>query len=134
MATTKLRALLKNGVAFQWLAEHEDEFEATKKLLTSPLIVRYYDPALPTSLLTDASSLNGLGFVLLQHEKDGKTRLVQAGSRSMIDAEKRYAPIEQECLAAVWAIDRCRHFLYGCPTFKLVTDHQPLLGSSRKIW
>ena len=96
MAMTKMCALLKKGVAFQWLAEHQEEFEETKELLTSPLIVKYFDLTLPTSLLTDASSLNGLGFVLLQQENDGKTRLIQAGSRSMIDAEKRYAPIEQE--------------------------------------
>ena len=47
-------------------------------------------------------------------------------------AEKNYAPIEQECLGAVWAMEKCRHFLYGCPTFKLVTDHQPLVGIFRK--
>ena len=87
---------------------------------------------MPTSILTDASSLNGLGYVLVQHEPDGKYRLIQAGSRSMTDTEKRYAPIEQECLAAVWSIDKCRHFLFGCPTFRLVTDHQPLLGTFQK--
>ena len=104
MNTTKLCALLKKGITFNWPAEHEDEFEETKIILTSPLVVKYFDPKLQTSLLTDASSLNGLGFILLQHEEDGKVCLIQAGSRSMIDAEKRYAPIEQECLAAVWSL------------------------------
>ena len=37
MATTKLRALLKKGITFQWLAEHQDEFEATNELLISTL-------------------------------------------------------------------------------------------------
>ena len=88
MATSKLRALLKKGVVFQWLAEHENEFVDVKNLLTSPLIVKYFDPSLPTSILTDASSLHGLGYVLVQHEPDGKYRLIQAGSRSMTDTEK----------------------------------------------
>jgi len=132
IATTNLRGLLKKGIKFQWLAEHEEEFIAIKKLLTSSMLVKFYDPALPTSILTDASSVNGIGFVLIQHEEDGKTRLIQAGSRSLTDTEKRYAPIEQECLGAVWGIERCRHFLYGCPNFRLVTDHLPLIGTFRK--
>ena len=132
MATTKIRGLLKKGVQFQWLAEHEAEFCSVKQLLTSPMMVHYFDSNLPTSLLTDASKLNGLGYVLIQNDKDGKIRLIQAGSRSLAPAEVNYAPIEQECLAVVWAIERCKYFLYGCPEFRLVTDHQPLLGIFRK--
>ena len=110
-----------------WLPEHEQEFVAVKKLLTSPMIVHYYDPSLPTSLLTDASKLYGLGYALVQHTGEGRLHLIQAGSSSLIPAEKNYAPIELECSAAVWAIQKCKHFLAGCPTFKLITDHQPLI-------
>ena len=132
MATAKMRNLLKKGISFLWLPEHEQEFEFVKELLTSPLMVHYYDPSLPTSLLTDASKLNGLGYALIQHDPEGKIRLIQAGSRGLNSAEKNYAPIESEMLGAVWAMDRCKYFLYGCPSFKLVTDHQPLLGIFRK--
>ena len=128
MATSTLRSLLKKGISFQWLAEHQEEFDFCKKLLTSPHLVHYFDPALPTSLLTDASKLHGLGYALIQHDATGKLRLIQAGSRSLIPAEERYAPIEQECLGAVWAMEKCRYYLLGCPSFKLVTDHQPLKG------
>ena len=127
-----MRSLLKKGIVFQWLAEHEEEFNLVKTLLTSPMLVHYFDPKLATSLLTDASKLNGLGYVLIQHTEEGKIQLVQAGSRSLLPAERNYAPIEQECLGAVWAIDKCRYYLRGCPSFRLVTDHQPLLGIFRK--
>ena len=132
MATAKIRGLLKKGIVFQWLPEHEEEFVVVKQLLTSPLLVHYFDASLPTSLLSDASKLNGLGYVLLQHAEDGKVRLIQAGSRSLTPAEGNYAPIEQECLGAVWAMEKCRYFLKGCPTFLLVTDHQPLIGIFKK--
>lgn len=132
MATTKMRGLLKKNVTFQWLGEHEVELDFVKNILTSPLLVQFFDPALPTTLLTDASKLHGLGFALIQHDTEGKIRLIQAGSRSLVPAERNYAPIEQECLGAVWAMEKCRHFLYGCPNFKLVTDHQPLVGIFKK--
>ena len=132
MSTSRIRGLLKKNVIFQWLPEHEEEFNLVKELLTSPLLVKFFDTSLPTTLLTDASKLNGLGYALIQHSPIGRIHLIQAGSRSLAPAERNYAPIEQECLGAVWAIDKCSHFLKGCPEFKLVTDHQPLLGIFKK--
>ena len=35
--------------------------------------------------------------------------------------------IELELLAAAWAMWKCRAFLLGLPTFKLYTDHRPLI-------
>ena len=42
MATMKIRQLLKKGVAFQWLPEHEKELVMVKKLLISPMLVHYF--------------------------------------------------------------------------------------------
>jgi hypothetical protein len=57
--TATLRELLKKGVAFQWLEEHEDCFQGVKAALTSPMCVRFFRPQQETELLTDASSLKG---------------------------------------------------------------------------
>ena len=35
-------------------------------------------------------------------------------------------------MAAVWAIQKCRHLLYCRPGFDLITDHQPLVGTFKK--
>ena len=35
--------------------------------------------------------------------------------------------IELECLAAAWAIKKCRQFIQGLHTFNLITDHRPLV-------
>ena len=35
-------------------------------------------------------------------------------------------------MAAVWAIQKCRHWLYGSPKFELIMDHQPLVGIFKK--
>lgn len=87
----------------------------------------FYDAGLPTDLRVDASLLNGLGFVLKQQGDDGIWKTVQAGSRFLSSAESRYAMIELECLAAAWAMYKCRQFLEGLPSFILTTDHRPLV-------
>lgn len=35
--------------------------------------------------------------------------------------------IKLKCLAAAWAMRKCRQFLEGLPSFQLVTDHRPLI-------
>ena len=74
---------------------------------------------------TDASALKGLGFVLWQRHGE-QWRLVQCGSRNLSDAETRYAVIELEMLAVVWALHKCRLYLCGTK-FEIVTDHRPLV-------
>jgi hypothetical protein len=124
--TEPLRPLLKKNAVFLWLPEHEEAFARVKDALTSPLVVRFFDPDLPTELLTDASRLKGLGYALVQRDGEGM-RLIKCGSRSLSPAETRYATIELEALAIHWAIASCRFYLVGGPKFKVVTDHKPLI-------
>jgi hypothetical protein len=35
--------------------------------------------------------------------------------------------IELECLAATWAMKKCKSFLEGLPSFEVVLDHRPLI-------
>jgi len=79
-----------------------------------------------TRLCTDASR-RGIGFVLQQQTPAGKWVLVQAGSRFLSTAESRYAIIELEMLAVVWAASKCKLFLTGMQHFQVITDHNPLI-------
>ena len=122
-----LAPLLKTSYSWEWTSSHDEAFTRARKLLCSPPYLAFYDPSLPTSLHVDASLLNGLGFLLKQQGEDGVWRIVQAGSRFLSAAERRYAMIELECLAAAWAMYKCRQFLEGLPSFNLITDHRPLV-------
>lgn len=120
-----LSPLLKKNIAWEWTPEHELSFKAARTELAVMPELAFYDPNRPTTLFTDASLVNGLGFILKQCAT--AWQMVQAGSRFLRPAETRYAMIELECLAASWAMKQCQQFLEGLQTFELVTDHRPLI-------
>ena len=121
-----LRGLLRPRNTFCWTPTHETAFNAVKAALSQPPTLAPFDPSLPTMLQTDAARLKGLGYALLQQHGD-TWRLVQCGSRFLTDTETRYAMVELEMLAALWAMKKCRVYLLGLPTFSLVVDHRPLV-------
>ncbi len=100
-----MRGLLRKRTAWVWTPDHEKEFVAVKKLLTSVPIARYFDPQLESKLLTDASR-SGIGFALIQEGPDGQKRLITCGLRGLNSAEACYAPVELECLGVVYAIQK----------------------------
>ena len=59
-----LRELCGRGVVFNWLPEHQFEFETIKTILSANLLNQHFDPTKPVFLLTDASRHHGLGFAL----------------------------------------------------------------------
>lgn len=123
-----LQPLLRKDTHFSWDENHQRAFEEVRRELSqAPLCVSYFDPAKPTRICTDASRLNGLGFVIKQEQGDGTWTTVQAGSRFLSDAEKRYAMVELELLGVAWGITKGRMFLEGLPYFEVWTDHKPLI-------
>jgi hypothetical protein len=124
---TKLNGLLRRNVAFVWLPEHQAEFEEMKRILCSDLLVKSFDPSLPTSLLVDASRLYGVGYALVQHAQEG-TRLISCNSAHLSPAQKNYAMVELEALAIMWGVHNCNYYLRGMTRFTVLTDHQPLVG------
>ena len=126
-----LRGLLSKKNEYLWLIEHSNAFEKIKKELCSSPILTQFDPKLPVKLQTDASKLNGLGFALLQQYGE-QWKLIQCGSKFLTPTETRYATIELEMLAILWAIKKCRLYLLGLQHFTVATDHRPLQGIMKK--
>ena len=131
-STVKLRSLLKMNTEYIWSPEINEEFLKVKEILTSDMIVKPFDPELDTVLITDASRLNGLGYLLVQYDQENHPRLVQCGSFALTDHQKNYATIELEFLAIVRAIEKCSFYLMGMDRFKVYSDHRPLEGIMTK--
>lgn len=120
-----LRDLLKKTTEFVWLTDHEQAMSDVKNTLLETPALSYFRFGCPLRIEADASRTNGLGFALLQFQ-EGSWRLIQCGSRFISDTEARYAMIELECLAIVWATRKCNAFLAGTE-FTIITDHKPLV-------
>ena len=123
--TAPLRELLKKQVTWHWAAKHQAAFKKIKEILSTDRVLRYYDVTKPVVLQTDASG-KGLGAVLLQ---DGLT--VAYASRTMTTTQERYAQIEKELLAVVFACERFHQYIYG-KTVEVHSDHKPLENILKK--
>ena len=122
-----LRDLLKGKTAFVWGPDQEESFKQVKEILTSPPVLKNFNPHLETQVVTDASRL-GVGFILRQRDKAGQWRLIQCGSRALNGPESRYAVCEIEAIGILYAIQKCRHYLLGMAEFEVATDHKSLKG------
>ena len=54
--------------------------------------------------------------------------IIFAGSKTENAAQRRYCPIEGECLAAAYGVERCRMYALRCPDLILAVNHKPLIN------
>ena len=120
-----LRSLLKEDVPWHWDHEQEAAMGRVREILSSNPVLQLYDPSQPVTIQADASS-TGLRACLMQN-----SRPVAYASRSLSECETRYAQIEKELLAIVFAVTKFHHFIYGTQV-EVESDHKPLEAILRK--
>ena len=119
-----LHLLLKSTSSWKWGPEQQEAFEAAKSFLSSSSFLAHFNPDLPLIVSADASSY-GVGAVL-SHKLDNSTEQpVAFSSRTLSPAEKKYAQVDKEGLAIIFAVTKFRQYLLG-RQFVLKTDHKPL--------
>lgn len=124
--TKPLRELTKKDILFEWQEAQQNSFEELKKAVSDAPVLRYYDMKQDVTIQCDASQ-SGLGAVLMQNGQP-----VCYASRALTSTEQRYAQIEKECLAIVFACERFHQYIYGRESILIHTDHQPLESIFRK--
>ena len=121
-----LRKLTEKNAMFVWESQQEEAFQAIKNMISSTPVLKYYDVGSETTIQCDASE-SGLGATLLQNGQP-----VAFASRSLSVVERRYAQIEKECLAIVFACSRFNQYLHGRESTTVETDHKPLVPIFQK--
>ena len=109
------------------MEDHQNAFHKLKTDVLQTLSLNHFNSNWTTNLVTDASRLHGMGFVLMQ-TKDSSTKVIQCGSRTLSPAERNYSTLELELAAIMWAIGKCSFYLKGIENFHVLTDHRPLIG------
>ena len=119
--TAPIRELLKKEVEFHWSHEQGKSFDEIKEILTSKPgpVLKFFDLAKPVTVRCDASK-NGLGAVLIQEEHS-----ISYASRSLSEAETRYAQIENELLSVLFDLERFNVYTHGVKVL-IENDHNPL--------
>ena len=117
--TAALRDLVKKDVEFVWTESHETAFERTKALICRQTTLKYFNPSAESVIQVDASG-RGLGAVLMQNGKP-----IAFASKSLSDADTRYANIEREMLAVVFGCERFHTYVFG-KSVTIESDHRPL--------
>lgn len=105
-----IRQLVNQKVEWHWGEEQENALEKVRHLLTSSPVLAYYDQHKPLVIQCDASQ-SGLGAALLQDDKP-----ISYASRALTPTETRYAQIEKEMLAVVFARTKFHQYTFGTLT------------------
>ena len=108
-----------------WSDAQEQTFTRLKQLLAEAPTLVYFDLSKQLVIQCDASNY-GLGGALLQ---DG--RPIAYASRALTGMETKFANIEKEMQAVVFALEKWHQFTYGRPIL-VYSDHKPLEAITKK--
>ena len=109
----------RKDTPWDWSSEQDQAFASVQRLVTEVPVLCYYDPSQDLTIQCDASQ-SGLGAAILQNGKP-----IEYTSRALTDTETRYAQIEKEMLAIVFALERFNQFTFGRHVH-IESDQKPL--------
>ena len=118
--TKPLRDLTRNDTEWMWESSQQNALDTLKKAVACTPVLRYYRIADEVTIQCDASQ-SGLGAALLQNGQQ-----VAYASHALTPPETRYAQIEKELLAIVFACDRFEVYIYGRDHVSIESDHKLL--------
>ncbi|KAG2874546.1 hypothetical protein PC115_g24122 [Phytophthora cactorum] len=117
-----LSQLLKKEAEWKWTAECQQAFDAVKQGLTEAPILAVAGQDRPFHVVCDASDF-AIGCALMQHDHEGRDRVIYYQSRQLKPAERNYPVHDKELLAMKYALAKFRVYLLGSGPFVVYTDH-----------
>ena len=116
--------LTRKHARFEWDKSQQEAFDTLKQLLMSSHVMTAPDTSRPYKLYTDACDY-AVGGILVQEDSEGIEKVIQYISHVLSPTQRKWAVIEREAYAVVYAITKLRPYLFGAQ-FTVYTDHKPL--------
>ncbi|KAG3057331.1 hypothetical protein PI125_g25414 [Phytophthora idaei] len=120
-----LSQLLKKEAEWKWTAKCRQAFDAVKQCLPEASILVVGNQERPFYVVCEASDF-AIGRALMQHDHEGRDRVVYYQSRQRKPAERNYPVHDKELLAMKCALAKFRVYLLGSGPFVVYTDHASL--------
>lgn len=109
--TSPLVELIKKAVPFKWTAEQENAYQTIKTDLLNADILRNPNYDFPFHIDATSSAI-GTSAILYQMI-DKKKCVIAYMSTKLNDLQRKYHPIEKECLALIVALEKFRYYIQG---------------------
>ena len=116
--------LTRKNARFHWTGRHQLAFDHLKEALASDQVMAHPRTDQPYLLYTDACDY-AVGAILCQKDDQGVERPIVYLSKQLSETQRRWATIEKEAYAVVYALKQLRPYLWGA-SFRTMTDHKPL--------
>ncbi|GMF50466.1 unnamed protein product [Phytophthora fragariaefolia] len=129
----KIRPLsqhLKKDAAWDWTAERQQIFDAVKQGLTEAPILAVTDQGRPFHVVCDASDF-AIGCALMQHDHEGRDRVVYWQSCQLKPAERNYPVHDKE---HKYTLAKFRVYLLGIGVVRTSTPSSALLDDVRSAY
>ena len=91
----------------------------------SNAVLYVFEIGKPFNLYCDSSDF-AVGAVLTQVDEHGIERPISFISQKLSDTQRRWATIEKEAYAIIWALNKLKEIITGCKIF-IFSDHNPLI-------
>ena len=117
-----MRELTQKDTVWVWGPDQKEALKDLKTVASSTPVLRYYNVNEEVTLQCDASQ-RGLGASLLQNGQP-----VAYASRALTATEARYAQIEEDLLAIVFACTHFEQYISGRDVVQVETDRQLLIS------
>ena len=109
-----------------WGPKEQQGFDRLKALLinaaSTPLTV--IDCTKPFTICVDASDY-AVAAAVTQLDENGRAKPVAFASVKLSPTQSKWATVEKEAYAAIWALQKFQRWIFWCPV-TLMSDHNPL--------
>src|SRR6218665_2485674 len=107
-----------------WCCIHQKAFDTLKEEIHKNAILYTFDVTKPFNLYCYSSDC-AVGAVLTQQDNCGIERPISFISQKLTDTQRRWATIEKEAYAIVWALTKLKEVIIGSK-IHIFTDHNLL--------